>query len=54
MVDLFMEADFTYFDTKMLCEIINIIKEKHLRLVILGSITVECRNGEMDCMSVMH
>ena len=38
--------------TKMLCEIINIIKEKHLRLVILGSITVDCRNGEMDCMSV--
>lgn len=38
--------------TKMLCEIINIIKKKHLRLVILGSITVDCRNGDMDCMSV--
>ena len=37
---------------KMLCKIINIIKEKHLRLVILGSITVDCRNGEMDCISV--
>lgn len=38
--------------TKMLCDIISIIKEKHLRLVILGSITVDCRAGEMDCMSV--
>ena len=38
--------------TKMLCDIISIIKEKHLRLVILGSITVDCREGEMDCMSV--
>lgn len=38
--------------TKMLCEIINIIKKKHLRLVILGSITVDYRNGDMDCMSV--
>ena len=33
------------------CEIINKVKEKHLRLVILGSITVDCRNGEMDPMS---
>jgi hypothetical protein len=33
---------------EMLREIINIIKEKHLRLVILGSITVVCRNGELD------
>ena len=37
--------------TKMLCEIINIIKEKHMRLIILGSITVDCRNGQIDPMS---
>ena len=37
--------------TQQLCEIINIIKEKRLRLVILNSITIDCRNGEMDCMS---
>lgn len=33
--------------TKQLCEIIEIIKAKHLRLVIVGSITVDCSNGEM-------
>ena len=33
------------------CEIMEIIKEKHLRLVVLGSITVDCRNGEIDPMS---
>ncbi len=33
------------------CEIIETIKEKHLRLVVLGSITVDCRNGEIDPMS---
>ena len=27
------------------------IKEKHLRLVVLGSITVDCRSGEIDPMS---
>ncbi|MDO4484576.1 MAG: recombinase family protein [Clostridia bacterium] len=37
--------------TKMLCDIIDIIKAKHLRLVILGSVTIDCRNGEMDPMS---
>ena len=37
--------------TKQLCEIIDTIREKRLRLVIVGSITIDCRSGEMDCMS---
>ena len=37
--------------TQQLCEIINVIKQKHMRLVILGSITVDCRSGEIDPMS---
>jgi len=37
--------------TKQLCEIIEVIREKHLRLMIVGSITIDCRNGELDCMS---
>ena len=37
--------------TQQLCELIDIIREKRLRLVIVGSITIDCRNGEMDAMS---
>jgi len=37
--------------TQQLCEIINVVKAKKLRLVILGSITVDCRNGQIDPMS---
>lgn len=37
--------------TIQLCEILNTIKEKHLRLTILNSITVDCRNGNLDPMS---
>lgn len=37
--------------TQQLCEIINIIKQKRLRLIILGSITVDCRSGSIDPMS---
>lgn len=37
--------------TQQLCEIVNIIKAKHIRLEILGSITIDCRNGEIDPMS---
>lgn len=37
--------------TQQLCEIVNIIKAKHMRLEILGSITIDCRNGEIDPMS---
>ncbi|MBQ8506951.1 MAG: recombinase family protein [Clostridia bacterium] len=37
--------------TKQLCSIIDIIKEKHLRLIIVGSITIDCRKGDIDPMS---
>ena len=37
--------------TKQLCEIIDLIHEKHLRLQIVGSITLDCRNGKCDPMS---
>lgn len=33
------------------CDILEIVKQKHLRLVIIGSITVDCRNNDMDPMS---
>lgn len=37
--------------TQQLCEIIDIIRHKRLRLVIVGSITIDCRNGQTDPMS---
>ena len=37
--------------TKQLCEIIEVIRSKHLRLMIVGSVTIDCRNGELDAMS---
>ena len=37
--------------TQQLCEILDIVKEKQLRLMIVGSITLDCRNGEVDPMS---
>ena len=37
--------------TQQLCEIINTISEKKLRFVIVGSITLDCRNGQPDPMS---
>ena len=37
--------------TKQLCEIIDIVKEKKLKLVIKGSITVDCTLGRLDPMS---
>ena len=37
--------------TKQLCEIIDIVKEKKLKLVIVGSITVDCTNGQIDPMT---
>ena len=37
--------------TQQLCEIINTIKEKRLRLEIIGSITIDCREGTIDPMS---
>lgn len=38
--------------TQQLCEILNLVKEKHLRLVILNSVTIDCRGGEPDGMSM--
>lgn len=35
--------------TQQLCELIDIIREK--RLVIMGSITIDCREGKADPMS---
>ena len=37
--------------TQQLCEIIELIREKRLRLVIVGSITLDCREGQADPMS---
>lgn len=37
--------------TKQLCEIIEIVNAKHLRLVIVGSITMDCREGHADPMT---
>ena len=37
--------------TQQLCEIVNVIKQKRLRLIIVGSITVDCRQGQIDPMS---
>ena len=37
--------------TQQLCEIIERIREKRLRLVIVGSITLDCREGRADPMS---
>ena len=37
--------------TKQLCEIIEVIRANHLRLEIVGSITVDCSNGQIDPMT---
>ena len=37
--------------TQQLCEIIEKVRQKQLRLVIVGSITLDCRNGQADPMS---
>ena len=37
--------------TQQLCEIIDTIREKQLCLVIVGSITLDCRDGQADPMS---
>lgn len=37
--------------TQQLCEIIEHVREKRLRLVIVGSITLDCRSGQADPMS---
>lgn len=37
--------------TKQLCDIIQTIKDKRLKLVILNSITIDCSRGEIDPMT---
>ncbi len=37
--------------TQQLCGIIDTVREKRLRLVIIGSITLDCRSGQPDPMS---
>lgn len=37
--------------TKQLCSLIEIIRDKQLRLQILNSITIDCRSGELDPMT---
>ena len=37
--------------TQQLCQIIDTIREKRLRLTIIGSITLDCRSGKPDPMS---
>ena len=37
--------------TKQLCEIIEIVKQKKIKLVIVGSVTVDCTQGRLDPMS---
>lgn len=37
--------------TQQLCEIIDVVREKRLRLVIVGSMTLDCREGRSDPMS---
>lgn len=37
--------------TRQLCDIVDIVQEKRLRLEIVGSITLDCRDGNLDPMS---
>ena len=37
--------------TKQLCEIIELVKHKQIKLIIVGSITVDCTQGRLDPMS---
>ena len=46
-----MEVSRLSRSTQQLCEIIDIIRQKRLRLVIVGSVTIDCRNGQTDPMS---
>ena len=36
---------------KQLCDIIDIVRDKHLRLIIRGSITMDCRSDQPDPMT---
>lgn len=37
--------------TRQLCEVIDVIRDKQMRLIIVGSITMDCRNGKSDPMT---
>lgn len=37
--------------TRQLCEFIELVKEKHLRLEVLNSISIDCTSGRLDPMS---
>ena len=37
--------------TKQLCDIIDLVKEKHIKLVIKDSLTIDCTNGKLDSMT---
>ena len=37
--------------TRQLCDIIQIINDKGLKLIIKGSITIDCANGDIDPMT---
>ena len=37
--------------TKQLCDIIDLCKERHLKLIIQNSVTIDCSNGEIDPMT---
>ncbi|MDP4120782.1 MAG: recombinase family protein [Bacillota bacterium] len=37
--------------TRQLCDIINIIEKKRLKLTVKGSITIDCTNGNIDPMT---
>ena len=46
-----MEVSRLSRSTQQLCEILDTVKAKNLRLVILNSITVDCRERKIDPMS---
>lgn len=48
---LTMEVSRLARSTKQLCGLIDTVKERRLKLVILGSITVDCTSGELDPMT---
>ena len=37
--------------TKQLCDIVECVRQKRLRLIIVGSLTVDCTHGEIDPMT---
>ena len=46
-----LEVSLLARSTQQLCAIIDAISKKHLRLIILGSIILDCRSGQPDPMS---